>query len=132
MGKGPAKVSVVIPLYNGRDVIAETIQTVLTQTFKDLEIVVVDGGSSDGTGDLLETLRNKHSCLRVLHRPGKLGLGTAYRHVFHLLLKEPYDRYVSMDADLSHQPDSIPSLLCHGVQDLPETHSMKEPMEEET
>lgn len=46
-----------------------------------------------------------------MHRSGKLGLGTAYRQAFRSLLTEPYDRYVAMDADLSHPPESIPDLL---------------------
>lgn len=71
----------------------------------------MDDGSPDGTGEVLESLRTIYPRLRVLHRPGKLGLGTAYCHAFHILMKEPYDRFISMDADLSHHPETIPHLL---------------------
>lgn len=104
------KTVVVIPTYNER----ENVRLLVERLFAipiELDVLFVDDCSPDGTGDLLESLRNKYPRLRVLHRPGKLGLGTAYRHAFHLLLKESYDRYLSMDADLSHQPESIPSLL---------------------
>src|SRR6185295_10003538 len=76
-----------------------------------LDLFVVDDGSPDGTGQLLESLRTTYPGLRVMHRPGKLGLGSAYRQAFRLLLKEPYDCYITMDADLSHRPESIPDLV---------------------
>jgi len=104
------KTVVVIPTYNERDNVQPLIERLLALPI-DADIFFVDDGSPDGTGELLESLRRTCPRLRVLHRPGKLGLGTAYRHAFHVLLKEPYDRYISMDADLSHSPESIPYLL---------------------
>lgn len=76
-----------------------------------LDLFFIDDGSPDGTGQLLNTLSAMNPRVRVLHRPSKLGLGTAYRQAYHLLLKEGYCRFVQMDADLSHQPEAIPALL---------------------
>ena len=104
------KTVVVIPTYNERDNIQPLLDRLLALPIE-VDIFFVDDGSPDGTGELLESLRVGCPRLRVLHRPGKLGLGTAYRHAFHVLLKEPYDRFISMDADLSHRPESIPALL---------------------
>ena len=104
------KTVVVIPTYNERDNIRPLIER-LSALPIELDLFFVDDGSPDRTGDLLESLRTTYPRLRVLHRPSKLGLGTAYRHAFHNLLKEPYDRFISMDADLSHRPESISDLL---------------------
>lgn len=104
------KIVVVIPSYNESDNIRPLVERIFALPIE-VDLFFVDDGSPDGTGELLESLRTTYSHLRVLHRPGKLGLGTAYRHAFHILLKEPYDRFISMDADLSHRPESIPDLL---------------------
>jgi dolichol-phosphate mannosyltransferase len=104
------KTVIVIPTYNE----SENIQTLVRRLVAlpiEVDLFFVDDGSPDGTGEVLEILRKTYPNLRVLHRPGKLGLGTAYRHAFHILLKERYDRFISMDADLSHRPESIPDLL---------------------
>ena len=104
------KIIVVIATYNERDNIRPLVERLLALPIE-ADLFFVDDGSPDGTGELLESLRTTCPRLRVLHRPGKLGLGTAYRHAFHLLLKEPYEQFISMDADLSHRPESIPDLL---------------------
>lgn len=100
----------VIPTYNERENIGPLVSRCMSLPVR-LDLFFVDDGSPDGTGQLLESLRSTYPCLRVMHRPGKLGLGSAYRQAFRLLLKEPYDCFVTMDADLSHQPESIPDLL---------------------
>ena len=104
------KTVVVIPSYNESDNIRHLVERIFALPIE-VDLFFVDDGSPDGTGELLESLRATYPHLRVLHRPSKLGLGTAYRHAFHILLKEPYDRFISMDADLSHRPESIPDLL---------------------
>lgn len=101
---------VVIPTYNERMNILPFIERCMALPIP-LDLFFVDDGSPDGTGEYLESLRSTYPCLRVMHRPGKLGLGSAYRQAFRVLLAEPYDRYVAMDADLSHPPESIPDLL---------------------
>ncbi len=110
---------VVIPTYNERDNIAPLVGRLIALggsggpggLAMPLDLFFVDDNSPDGTGQLLESMRQQIPNLRVLHRPGKLGLGTAYRTAFHQLLGEGYDRLLSMDADLSHAPESIPALL---------------------
>ena len=101
---------IVIPTYNERENIGPLITRCMALPLR-LDLFFIDDGSPDGTGQLLESLRSSHPHLRVMHRPGKLGLGSAYREAFRLLLKEPYDCYVTMDADLSHRPESIPDLI---------------------
>lgn len=104
------KTVVVIPTYNERDNILPLIKR-LSAVPSELDLFFVDDSSPDQTGELLESLKTTYPRLRVLHRAGKLGLGTAYRHAFHILLKEPYDRLICMDADLSHRPESLSDLL---------------------
>lgn len=106
---------VVIPTYNERINILPLIERCMALPIP-LDLFFVDDGSPDGTGEYLESLRSTYPCLRVMHRSGKLGLGTAYRQAFGSLLTEPYDRYVAMDADLSHPPESIPDLLCASAE----------------
>jgi glycosyltransferase involved in cell wall biosynthesis len=71
----------------------------------------VDDGSPDGTGQLLDEICGSLRCGRVLHRTGKLGLGTAYREAYRILLKEDYSYFLQMDADLSHRPEDIGRLM---------------------
>jgi len=101
---------VVIPTYNEYDNIKLLVDRILALQVP-LDLFFVDDGSPDGTGRLLDDLSASRPQIRVLHRPGKLGLGTAYRQAYRLLLKERYDVFVQMDADLSHRPEEIPSLI---------------------
>jgi dolichol-phosphate mannosyltransferase len=96
---------VVIPTYNEAENIASLIEA-LRGIMPQLEILVVDDGSPDGTGDIAEGLG-----ARVLRRPRKLGLGTAYVTAFGKLLEEGYDRLAHMDADFSHDPAVLPKLF---------------------
>jgi glycosyltransferase involved in cell wall biosynthesis len=101
---------VVIPTYNELENIVPLVERCVALPFSP-DLYFIDDGSPDGTGELLESLRPSYPRLRVMHRPEKLGLGSAYRQAFRLLLQESYDRYLAMDADLSHRPESIPDLL---------------------
>ncbi len=74
-------------------------------------ILVVDDNSPDGTGALAEQAAAELGQIKVIHRPGKQGLGSAYRNGFTVALDEGYDVVVSMDVDFSHDPKVIPSLL---------------------
>ena len=104
------KTIAIIPTYNERDNIPSLVERLLALPL-DLDLFFIDDGSPDQTGQLLESMRATLPRLRVCHRHKKLGIGTAYRQAFRILLHEPYDRYIAMDADLSHPPESIPSLL---------------------
>ena len=104
------KTIAIIPTYNEHDNIPPLVERLLALPL-DLDLFFVDDGSPDQTGQLLESMQATLPRLRVCHRRAKLGIGTAYRQAFRMLLREPYDRYIAMDADLSHPPESIPSLL---------------------
>jgi dolichol-phosphate mannosyltransferase len=104
------KTVLVIPTYNERANIQPLLRRIRALPVQP-DLFFVDDGSPDGTGELLDSLGVGDPRLRVLHRRGKLGLGTAYREAFRLLLDTTYERFLSMDADLSHPPESIPDLL---------------------
>ena len=75
------------------------------------DILVADDNSPDGTGALAEKLGAEMGGVHVLHRPGKAGLGAAYREAFAWALEEGYDHIVQMDCDLSHDPACIPGMF---------------------
>jgi len=100
---------VVVPTYNERENIESLVTAVLQPT--DFDLLVVDDGSPDGTGQLVEAMRPRWSGrLSALHRPGKLGLGTAYVAGFRQALDRGYERVFEMDADFSHDPAVLPHL----------------------
>jgi dolichol-phosphate mannosyltransferase len=74
-------------------------------------IMIVDDNSPDGTGDIAERVAAEIASVTVLHRSGKLGLGSAYRHAFEEALAGGYDVVVSMDCDRSHDPTVVPQLI---------------------
>lgn len=101
---------VVVPTYNEM----ENIQAFLAAVRGAVpmaSILVVDDNSPDGTGALAEQAAAELGQIKVIHRPGKQGLGSAYRNGFTVALDEGYDVVVSMDVDFSHDPKVIPSLL---------------------
>jgi dolichol-phosphate mannosyltransferase len=109
------KVGIAIPTYNEKGNLQVLIDRLLL-VFEDNticgRIVIVDDNSSDGTGQLADCLAQKHENISVIHRPGKLGLGSAYKDAFQFLLNDPEVTVImEMDGDLSHEPESIPSLL---------------------
>ena len=104
------KALVIVPTYNEAENIRELVPRVLGQD-PGMEILVVDDNSTDGTGALVEEIRVTEPRLHILHRPQKLGLGTAYVAGFRYALEHGYDLVFEMDADFSHDPDSIPAFL---------------------
>jgi dolichol-phosphate mannosyltransferase len=82
-----------------------------------VDILVIDDNSPDGTGKILDKLAASNSQIKVIHRVGKLGLGTAHLSGMEYALKNNYDALVTMDADFSHHPKYLPELLS-----LLETH----------
>jgi dolichol-phosphate mannosyltransferase len=101
---------VIVPTYNEADNLRELVPRILEQD-PGMEILVVDDNSKDGTGALVDDLRRTEPRLHVLHRPRKLGLGTAYVAGFRYALERDYDLIFEMDADFSHDPDSLPAFL---------------------
>jgi dolichol-phosphate mannosyltransferase len=100
----------VIPTYQEADNIEELLRAV-RRICPDLDVLVADDNSPDGTGKLAEAVAEELGGIEVLHRPGKAGLGAAYRHGFRHALDQGYDVVVQMDADFSHDPAVLPVLL---------------------
>src|SRR5262245_20885375 len=101
---------VVAPTYIEAENIPEFLPR-LRDAVPDADILVVDDNSPDGTGALAESLGEELGQIEVLHRPVKTGLGEAYRAGFTVGLERGYDVLVQIDADLSHDPATLPSLL---------------------
>lgn len=104
------RISVVIPTYNEKENISELIQQILALNLN-LGIVVVDDNSPDGTGQIVNDLAQDNDLVSIIHRPEKLGLGTAYIAGFKKALADEADLIMTMDADFSHQPQYIPDLV---------------------
>ncbi len=101
---------IIIPTYNE----AENLERLLDAVFDvqpDVHVLVVDDGSPDGTGDIADRRAEQDERVHVLHREGKLGLGTAYITGFKWALERDYPRVFEMDCDFSHQPKYIPDFL---------------------
>ena len=101
---------VIIPTYNERENITRIIPAVLSQNSA-LEVLVVDDGSPDGTGDIVDSIAAQDPRVHVIHRAGKLGLGTAYVAGFRWALERDYELIFEMDADFSHNPERLPYFL---------------------
>lgn len=101
---------VCIPTYNERENIGPIVEAVL-QADPRVDILIVDDNSPDGTGKLADELAAKDSRVRVLHREKKEGLGRAYLHAFRTALDMGYAYILEMDADFSHDPRYLPTLL---------------------
>lgn len=105
----------VIPTYNEYHNIRPLVDRILALSLP-LDLFFVDDASPDGTGRLLDEICGSLPGSRVLHRPGKLGLGTAYREAYRTLLKEDYSYFLQMDADLSHRPEDLGRLIHTAVE----------------
>jgi dolichol-phosphate mannosyltransferase len=106
------KVMVVIPTYNEADNLPTMFGELVALGVPNLQVLVVDDNSPDGTGRVADELAARHpQQLHVLHRSGKLGLGTAYLQGFRYALAQGVDLILQMDADFSHSPSYIPQLL---------------------
>ncbi len=101
---------VIVPTYDERKNLQPLVQEILTQSER-LEVLVIDDASPDGTGEIAEALANDDERVHVIHRPGKLGLGTAYIDGFRFALEHNYQLVFEMDADFSHDPRHLPEFL---------------------
>ncbi|WP_460942942.1 glycosyltransferase [Okibacterium endophyticum] len=101
---------VIIPTYNERDNIGPVVARVRSAV-PDVDVLVVDDDSPDGTGALADELAAADRQVHVLHRPRKQGLGMAYGQAFRWGLERGYRLLVEMDADGSHQPEQLQTLL---------------------
>ena len=101
---------VIIPTYNEAENLGSLVSEILGQD-SELEILVVDDNSPDGTGDIADRMAAELPNVHVMHRAGKLGLGTAYVQGFKWALAREYDYVLQMDCDFSHHPCYLPNLL---------------------
>ena len=101
---------IIIPTYNERDNIELLLERVLALPHG-FEILVVDDGSPDGTGEVVEEWSRRDARVHVLRRPGKLGLGSAYRDGFRFALDHGAELIFEMDADFSHDPGALGGFL---------------------
>jgi len=101
---------IIIPTYNELDNVQKLIPDLLNK-YKDLDVLIVDDNSPDGTGDYIENLASTMQGVKLLRRPEKMGLGTAYIDGFKYALKGNYSYIFEMDADFSHDPKEIKNFL---------------------
>jgi len=104
------KALIVMPTYNERENLPRMVQRLLSLPVV-VDVLVVDGNSSDGTGKLADELAARHPGVHVFHQPEKNGLGRAYLAGFKWALQRDYQFIFEMDGDVSHNPDDIPVLL---------------------
>jgi dolichol-phosphate mannosyltransferase len=110
MGEPSRRVLVVTPTYNERDNLEVFLQG-LFAVVPNVHAMVVDDASPDGTGELADAIASTDPRVRVMHRPGKLGIGSAYLDAFRWGITQGYDVLVEMDTDLSHDPKYLPAML---------------------
>ena len=101
---------VIIPTYNERDNIQRIVPLALQQDER-LDVLIIDDASPDGTGALADELAAASPRVHVMHRAGKLGLGTAYKAGFSWGIEKGYDWLFEMDADFSHDPAHLPAFI---------------------
>jgi len=108
--KTTATTLVFIPTYNERENVGRLFSGILALGL-DLDILFMDDNSPDGTGKILDELAQKHSCLTVIHRGGKLGIGSAHRDGIRWAYDQGYKILITMDSDFTHPPEMIRTLL---------------------
>ncbi len=104
------KALVIIPTYNERENLIELLGRIFAQGLP-THVLIVDDNSPDGTGALADEMAAAEPRIHVMHRAGKMGLGSAYVAGFRWALERDYDAVFEMDADFSHNPDSLGEFL---------------------
>lgn len=103
-------VLVAIPTYNERENVP-LLYAALKNLSTPVDILFIDDNSPDGTGTLINTLRDNDPIVTVIHRPKKMGLGTAHLEAFKVARSKNYTHLITMDADFTHHPSYIPDML---------------------
>lgn len=103
------KVTIVTPTYNEAENLPKLVSALFALPL-DLRVLVVDDNSPDGTGNIADELAATDNRVQVLHRPGKLGLRSAYLNAFQQVMLDDVDAIVQMDADFSHDPKVLPEM----------------------
>ena len=101
---------IIIPTYNERENLPRLVEAIHEEV-PFLHVLVVDDNSPDGTGEEADRLAGEDERIHVMHRSGKLGLGTAYLQGFDYALQHDYELIFEMDCDFSHQPKHLPQFL---------------------
>jgi len=104
------RVLIVTPTYDERDNLELFLEGVFA-VVPEVDVLVVDDNSPDGTGELADRIAKEDERVHVMHRPGKLGLGSAYLDAFRWGLDQGYEVILEMDTDLSHDPRYLPDFL---------------------
>ena len=104
------RVLIITPTYNERENLPVFLEGVFAVA-PDVDVLVIDDNSPDGTGQLADEIAAKDPRVKVAHRAGKMGLGSAYLHGFRYALDRGYDVIFEMDTDLSHDPKYVPDFL---------------------
>src|SRR5579885_3291053 len=104
------KTLIIIPTYNELENLPPLLKDIFSYA-PATDVLVVDDNSPDGTGDLADKMSLEDPRIHVLHRTGKLGLGTAYIAGFKYAIEHGYDAAFDMDADFSHNPRYLPDFL---------------------
>jgi dolichol-phosphate mannosyltransferase len=106
------KTIVVIPTYNEAENLPKLASAIFNLNMENLEVLIVDDASPDGTGKIADRLTHQFpGLIHVIHRPGKLGLGSAYTQGFKWALEHGAVYIIQMDADFSHSPSHLPQML---------------------
>jgi dolichol-phosphate mannosyltransferase len=106
----PSKAIIIVPTYNEVENIERLVEGIFAHQ-RDINILIVDDNSPDGTGKTVKKIQKKYLSLHLLERKEKLGLGTAYIAGFKWALNNGYHWIFEMDADFSHDPKEIPIFL---------------------
>jgi len=105
------KTFIVVPTYNEKENLPMLVEALFKLNVENLNILIVDDNSPDGTGEIADEIKEKNpGDVSVIHRKGKLGLGTAYITGFKYCLDQGADQIVQMDADFSHNPEKVTEL----------------------
>ena len=104
------KILVFVPTYNEKQNISDLFYKII-KISPAYDVLIIDDNSTDGTKESLQKLIATHTCLTVIHRPRKMGVGSAHRAAMVYALKTGYEELVTMDADFSHSPSTIPQML---------------------
>ena len=110
MSSTESRALVIVPTYNERDNLPQIVPQILAQD-ECIDILVIDDGSPDGTGEIADRIAAEADRVHVIHRTGKLGLGTAYLAGFRWALERGYRYMMQSDADFSHDPAHLPQFL---------------------
>jgi dolichol-phosphate mannosyltransferase len=109
------KTLIVIPTYNERENIGDLAEKITALNAK-FQVLIIDDNSPDGTASIVQDLERKSDRIRLQSRPSKQGLGSAYREGFRFAIRHGFEHIVTMDADFSHDPCLLQSLVTTSLQ----------------